>query len=383
MTTDGYQATPPVPTGRNLPLLVGVLVGLLGGYIIVTQIRGCAPLRTAPPRVVSPRGDLAEDEKSTIELFEAASPSVVFISSQSVRTREIGFRLFYEPQQGTGTGMIWDEAGHVVTNYHVIHGAQQVNVRLADQSSWPARFVGASPDKDIAVLKIDAPPDRLRPIPIGTSSDLKVGQKVFAIGNPFGLDHTLTSGVVSALGRAIKSISGRLIEDVIQTDAAINPGNSGGPLIDSAGRVIGVNTMIYSPSGASAGIGFAVPVDTVRQIVPQLIEHGEVIRPYIGIRMVPDQIARQLQISGVLIDEVVPGGPADQAQLRGSRILTDGSVVLGDIIVGIGDREIAKQNDLLNALDRYKPGDRVLLTYVRGDERHTAELVLAEYPSEP
>ncbi|HTS03462.1 MAG TPA: trypsin-like peptidase domain-containing protein, partial [Thermoanaerobaculia bacterium] len=217
------------------------------------RLKGAA----AAPRPVTARGDLASDEKATIELFQRCSPSVVYITT--LARRPVNFFEMTEVAQGTGSGFVWDRQGHIVTNFHVIENSDSLVVTLADQSNWKATLVGAEPDKDLAVLRIGAPEAKLPPILVGTSHDLKVGQKVFAIGNPFGLDETLTTGIVSALGRTIESVTGRKIQDVVQTDAAINPGNSGGPLLDSAGRLIGVNTQIASPSGASAGIGFAVP----------------------------------------------------------------------------------------------------------------------------
>ena len=227
----------------------------------------------AAPRAITPRGELAAEEKTSTAIFRQASPSVVYITTLATEHNPFRFNSQQIPQ-GTGSGFIWDRRGHIVTNFHVIQGAEAAQVTLADHSTWKARLVGAYPDRDLAVLVIDAPSDRLCPIPVGTSDNLEVGQKVFAIGNPFGLDQTLTTGIVSALGRQIESVTRHPIEHVIQTDAAINPGNSGGPLLDSAGRLIGVNTAIYSPSGASAGIGFAIPVDQVNQIVPQLVRNG-------------------------------------------------------------------------------------------------------------
>jgi S1-C subfamily serine protease len=256
------------------PLLL--LLGL--GLVLAWRFWPRAPWTgldpNAVPRAVTPRGDLAEDEKTTIAIFRQASPSVVHITTLALRQDAFSLDLFQIPR-GTGSGFVWDQDGHVVTNYHVIQGADAARVTLADQSSWTARLVGAYPDKDLAVLMIDAPKNRLRPIPVGTSHDLQVGQKVFAIGNPFGLDQSLTTGVISALGREIESVTRQTIKDMIQTDAAINPGNSGGPLLDSAGRLIGVNTAIFSPSGAYAGIGFAIPVDEVNRVVPKLIRHGK------------------------------------------------------------------------------------------------------------
>src|SRR5690606_24114039 len=250
------------------------------------------PPPPAEPRLVAARGDLASEEKTTIELFQRTSPSVVHVTNLKVRRSGWSMNVMEIPQ-GTGSGFLWDTSGHVVTNYHVVRGSDLAEVTLSDGTRWRAALVGVEPDKDLAVLRIDAPAEKLRGIAIGVSKDLQVGQKVFAIGNPFGLDQTLTTGIISGLDREIKSISGRPIQGVIQTDAAINPGNSGGPLLDSAGRVIGVNTAIYSPSGAYAGVGFAVPIDTVNRIVPQLIENGKYQPPVLGIR-INDQISRRL-----------------------------------------------------------------------------------------
>ncbi|MGH7811140.1 MAG: S1C family serine protease, partial [Candidatus Binatia bacterium] len=237
----------------------------------------------AAPRAVSPRGELMAGEKSIITLFKQASPAVVNITTLGVERDLITLNQYQIPQ-GTGSGFVWDTTGNVITNFHVILNADAAQVTLSDQSNWRARVVGVAPDKDLAVLKIDAPANKLQAIPIGTSKDLQVGQSVFAIGNPFGLDQTLTTGVISALNREIESVTRRPIQGVIQSDAAINPGNSGGPLLDSAGRLIGVNTAIYSPSGASAGIGFAIPVDTVNRIVPELIRSGKITRPGLGVQ---------------------------------------------------------------------------------------------------
>ena len=235
----------------------------------------------AVPRAITPRGELAQDEQATIDLFRNASPSVVYITPVALLRDRFSLNVFEIPR-GTGSGFVWDDEGHVITNFHVIEGANTAKVTLADQTTWDARLAGTDPNKDLAILRINAPRDSLRPIEIGTSTGLQVGQKVFAIGNPFGLDQTLTTGVISALGREITVGTGRRIRGVIQTDAAINPGNSGGPLLDSAGRLIGVNTAIYSPSGSSAGIGFAVPVDTVNRIVSQLLRRGRAVRPATG-----------------------------------------------------------------------------------------------------
>jgi S1-C subfamily serine protease len=375
---DPYQYSPAFQSTRRTPLLVGILVGLLGGWVLVGPIRGFVDSKTAEPRPVTPRGDLAADEKSTIRLFQEASPSVVFITSTAIHREVIGFRVLDTPLQGTGSGFIWDKDGHVVTNYHVARGASELQVRLSDGTSWKADTVGVEPDKDVAVLKIDAPAGKLRPLSVGTSRDLQVGQKVFAIGNPFGLDQTLTTGVVSALGRTIKSLNERTIADVIQTDAAINPGNSGGPLLDSAGRIIGLNTMIYSPSGVSVGIGFAVPIDTVNEVVPQLIRYGRVKRPLLGIVPIPDHLMRHWGLRGVMIQDVQKGSGAAEAGLRGARMTGDGDVIPGDVIVKIEDKAIANFDDLRTVLDKHKGGERVKVTFVREDRERTAEVELQD-----
>jgi len=275
---------------------------------------------------------------------------------------------------------VWDDGGHVVTNFHVVQAALEkrdaIRVTLNDRSTYDAEVVGVSPDQDLAVLRIRAPSVRLRPIPLGTSADLQVGQQVYAIGNPFGLDYTLTTGIVSALGRTIQSVTRRRIEDVIQTDAAINPGNSGGPLLDSAGRLIGVNTAIYSPSGSSAGIGFAVPVDTVVRVVPQVITHGRVIRPRLGVYPAPDSIARRMNIQGVLVREVEEGSGAEQAGLRGVRQMPDGTILLGDIILQIDGQPIRDTDALLNTLEKRKVDDVVEVTILRDDQTQTVKIRL-------
>jgi S1-C subfamily serine protease len=238
-------------------------------------------------------------------------------------------------------------------------------VTLGDQTTWKARRVGVAPDKDLAVLRIDAPANRLQPIPIGTSKDLQVGQSVFAIGNPFGLDQSLTTGVISALGREIESVTRRPIQGVIQTDAAINPGNSGGPLLDSAGRLIGVNTAIYSPSGVSAGIGFAIPVDTVNRIVAELIRYGKVTRPGIGIQIAEEQIADRLGVKGILVVDVVAGSAAAKAGIRPTRREDSGRVRLGDVITAIDGKKVESPNELFILLENYKVGDVVGISLLR------------------
>jgi S1-C subfamily serine protease len=340
-----------------------------------------------PMRGVASRGSLSEVEQSTIDLFKNASPSVVYITTLAVRRDALTLNLQKIPE-GTGSGLVWDKDGHIVTNFHVVQSAagkgnssDNIDVTLADHSSWPARIVGVAPDKDIAVLHIDANEGQLQPMPIGTSNDLQVGQAAFAIGNPFGLDQTLTKGIISALGREIESPSGSTIQGVIQTDAAVNPGNSGGPLLDSAGRLIGVNTAILSPSKASAGIGFAIPVDEVNRAVTELIRHGKIVRPGLGIRIAADQQSRQLGLPGVLIIDVIPDGPAEKAGLRPTRRNEQGRIQLGDVIVAIGGKPIKSVGDLSKALGDHKVGDEVTVTVQRDGKREDVSLALG--PCEP
>ena len=328
----------------------------------------------ATPRAVTARGDLAADELNTIEVFQRTSPAVVYITSIEMRRNLFSLNISEIPK-GTGSGFIWDSEGRVVTNYHVIENANQVHVTLADGSSWNAVLVGAAPDKDIAVLKISRPQVGLQPISVGESANLQVGQKVYAIGNPFGLDQTITAGIVSALGREIRSASGMTIHDVIQTDAAINPGNSGGPLLDSAGRLIGINTAIYSPDGANAGIGFAVPVDQVNEIVTQLIKHGRLIRPGLGVSVANERLVERLGIKGVLIVRVERGSTAAKAGLRGIKRI-DGEIFLGDIIIGINGTPIYSLDDLRQELDNYTVGQEVTLKVVRDDQEFQVNIVL-------
>jgi S1-C subfamily serine protease len=332
----------------------------------------------AAPRTVVARGDLAADERSTIELFERARDSVVFIST-SRQVQDFWTRNVFSVRQGSGSGFIWDEAGHVVTNFHVIQGASEATVRLADGRDYKASLAGVSPAHDIAVLRIGVDFQRPPPVPIGTSHDLKVGQKVFAIGNPFGLDWTLTTGIVSALDRSLPSDSGQTIEHLIQTDAAINPGNSGGPLLDSAGRLIGITTAILSTTGESAGIGFAVPVDTVNRVVPELIRQGRYIRPELGIELderINRRIVAMLRTEGVFVLRVAPGSSAEAAGLRGARIGDDGSFVPGDVIVGVEGHQVASVGELLGRLDEFKAGETVRLDVVRDGQKIEVAVVL-------
>ena len=320
--------------------------------------------------------DLLPFERSLVEVFQKVSPSVVNISNLAQRRMSRFSLSVQEMPQGTGTGFVWDRQGHIVTNFHVIAGADAVSVNLDDQTTRRAKLVGVYPSKDIAVLRIDLPQEKLTPVVVGTSRNLLVGQGVLAIGNPFGLDHSLTTGVVSALGREIKASDGRPIQDVIQTDASINPGNSGGPLLDSKGRLIGMNTAIFSPSGASAGIGFAIPVDIVKDIVTQIIEKGKVTRPGLGVELFPDSVAARLRLDGCLISEVVSQSAADKAGLRGTRRTQDGDIELGDVIVDVNGRKITSNDDLFKAVEKYKVGDEVELTVNRAKQSKKVKVTL-------
>ncbi len=330
--------------------------------------------RNAVPRAITARGDLAGDEKNGIELFATISPSVVYITSTEVHRNFFSLNA-YEIPKGTGSGFVWDNEGRIVTNYHVIEDASRIHVTLEDNTTWKAVLIGAAPEQDLAVLQISAPKSQLYPIPLGESHNLLVGQRVYAIGNPFGLDHTLTSGIVSALGREITSVSGTPIRGVIQTDAAINPGNSGGPLLDSAGRLIGVNTAIYSPAGVSAGIGFAVPVDQVNDVIPDLIKYGKLLKPSLGITVATPQLARRFRIDGVLIIKVEKGSNAEQAGIVGTK-QRRGQIILGDIITGINGEEVHDNRDLARILSTFKIGDVITLKIIRNEEKFQVDVVL-------
>ena len=357
----------------TLRVLAVVLLALAGAGMPPPA----AAQKDGTPRTVSPRGELGAEERATIELFEQARDSVVFISTRS-RVRDIWSRNVFTVPRGNGSGFIWDESGHVVTNLHVIEGASEASVKLADGRDYRASLVGASPAHDIAVLRINVPNKRPTPVPLGSSHDLKVGQKVFAIGNPFGLDWTLTSGIVSALNRSINADGGVAIENLVQTDAAVNPGNSGGPLLDSAGRLIGITTAIYSPSGASAGIGFAVPVDTVNRVVPQIIRHGRYIRPTLGIRTDEElnrRLCELLKVRGVVVLRPAPGKPL-AGGLRETTVGRDGAIALGDVIVAVEGKPIESVAQLLARLDDFKPGDTVGVTVMRQGRAATLPLTL-------
>ena len=371
-----FQNRPPRSGFLWLMLAVLVLLGVASWWQF--RSRGRAPLEPdAVMRAVTPRGDLAAVEKTTIAIFRRNSSSVVHITTLvNAATDDLGFDVQQVPE-GTGSGFVWDKKGRIVTNFHVIRGADVAQVVLADHSTWKARLVGASPEADLAVLAINAPEDRLQPILVGTSHDLQVGQSVFAIGNPFGLDHTLTTGIVSALGREISGESGRTVKGMIQIDAPINPGNSGGPLLDSAGRLIGVNAAIVSPSGAFAGIGFAIPVDKVNRVVTELIQHGKLVRPSLGIEPAPDQWVAELGLNGVLVLSVVPGSPAAKAGIRPTHRTPDGQIELGDLILAIDGQSIASADDLLSAQENHKVGDTVTVLLLRDGQQRKVTITLA------
>jgi S1-C subfamily serine protease len=360
---------------------IGVILGLVFGGVILREARvtkkGGSKDYQSSSTVSADELNLLPEEKNTVQVFEEVADSVVFITSLA-RQRDFFTLDVTEIPQGSGSGFIWDSKGNVVTNYHVIANASSLNVTLSDGSSFPAKIVGSEPNKDIAVVRIQAPESKLKPVHIGSSDKLIVGQKVLAIGNPFGLDQTLTVGIVSALGRQISSTTQRTISDVIQTDAAINPGNSGGPLIDSQGRVIGVNTAIVSPSGAYAGIGFAVPVNTVKGIVPQLIQHGKVVRPGLGVTIISDSVSNRLDIEGVIIGEVPDGSEAERAGLQGIRQNTRGEFELGDVIIGIDNQKVEDIDDLGNALEKHKVGDTVTVKFLRDGKERTTKVRLQE-----
>jgi S1-C subfamily serine protease len=351
------------------------LLGAAAAFFAVPALVQGRP--DAAPRAVAPRGPLAADELANIELFRRTSPSVVHITSLGVQRDLFSLNVQQVPR-GTGTGFVWDDSGHIVTNFHVIQGANGARVTLADQTTYDARLVGAFPDRDLAVLRIEAPKAKLPPIALGSSRDLQVGQRVYAIGNPFGLDQTLTTGLVSALNREIESFNNRSIRGVIQTDAAINPGNSGGPLLDSAGRLIGVNTQIASPSGASAGIGFAIPADEVNRIVPRLIRDGRFVRPAIGVSAGPAGLQQALKLpKGVVIVDVGRGTPAARAGLQPFRRGNRGEVLPGDVITAINGEPVNDFDDMLTALERRQPGETVTLSVWREGRTRNQALVLA------
>jgi 2-alkenal reductase len=329
-------------------------------------------MKNIQPRIVEPRGELANFEKATIEIFNRTAPSVVYIFTENAVR---GFFGTDEIRQGAGSGFLWDRQGHVVTNFHVVQGAERIQVRLDTGEALEATYVGGSQDHDLAVVRLRSMPAHIQPIPVGTSGNLQVGQAVFAIGNPFGLSRTLTTGVISALDRRLPTAVGREVVGVIQTDAAINPGNSGGPLIDSAGLLIGVNTAIISESGNSTGIGFAVPADVVNQVVPQLISKGKVPRPGIGIVVLNEEIAASLGVMGVVIDRVMPGSSAERAGLNG---IDYRNRLLGDVILSVDGQEVNNIAEFVRAILPYDIGQSVRLSVQRGDRAREVEVKIMD-----
>jgi S1-C subfamily serine protease len=330
---------------------------------------------------------VTEDEKNNISVYEKVADGVVNITSTTIQM-DFFFNAF--PTQGSGSGSIIDTKGHILTNNHVVADAQKLEVTLGDGSKWPAKPIGSDPDNDLAVIKIDAPRERLKVIPMGDSRNLKIGQKVLAIGNPFGLERTLTTGIISSLGRTIRSEAGTLMEDIIQTDAAINPGNSGGPLLNSGGEIIGINSAIISPSGGSVGIGFAIPVNTAKRVVPELIAKGYVSYPWIGatIQSLIPEIAKFLKVSkverGAMIAEVVKGGPSDKAGLKGGdqRVQVGNMIVIvgGDIVVKADQQEVKTNDELIRYIREKKPGDTILLNVFRKGRFADVKVTLGERP---
>jgi S1-C subfamily serine protease len=324
------------------------------------------------PRSVEPRGSLSELERSTITIFENVSSSVVQVAARAASAGPLT-----EDSSGraaSGTGFIWDAAGHIVTNDHVVQGSNQLAVRLSTGEVAEAELVGQAPNYDLAVIRIRNARRLPPPLSLGSSADLKVGQAAFAIGNPFGLDQSLSAGIISALKRRLPTNSGREITNVIQTDAAINPGNSGGPLLDSAGRVIGVTTAIFSPSGANAGIGFAVPVDVVNRVVPQLIRDGRVPTPGIGVVAASEAVATRLGVEGVVVVQAAPGSPAARAGLQGVHPATG---AVGDVIVEVEGKAVQRLSDLTDAIEQLGVGKSVEITALRNGQKRKlrAEIV--------
>lgn len=377
-TIDRRASSARKPSFLMTLLILLPLLGLLG--LLVQQQAELMDLKRgqAESTQISTRGDLFTDEQNLISLFQRTAPSVVYITTLNRVAVRNGFaRLDVQTvPQGSGSGFLWDDQGHVVTNLHVITEAEEALVTLDDGSSWPARLAGADPETDLAVLKIEAPNELLEAITVGTSSNLRVGQHALAIGNPFGLDHTLTTGVLSALDREMQTASGQTMYGMIQTDAAINPGNSGGPLLDSTGSLIGVNTAIQSPSGAYAGIGFAVPADTVRRVVPQLIASGRVVRPGLGVLLPSEALSSRLGVQGVPLRGVLPGSAADEAGLVPIHRDRRGRLRLGDVIIGVNGTPVSRPDDLLRLLDGRTVGERLRVLVQRDGQERTVDVTL-------
>lgn len=369
-------------------LLIALISGIFAAGIVAVvdrisnrfQPTGAAFSENTPPGISDPAS--SSDEQNNIEVYRTMAPGVVFIHSTSYARDFLGF---VEPQEGSGSGSIIDAQGDILTNYHVIEGAQKLSVSLGGKKDYPARVVGGDPDTDLAVIRlIEKPAGPLTVVPLGDSDKLVVGQKVLAIGNPFGLDRTLTTGVISGLQRPIRARNNRLIEGAIQTDASINPGNSGGPLLDSHGRMIGINSQILSPSGTSSGVGFAVPVSIAKRVVPQLVQSGMVRRPKLGISTRDVEAIRnqvELPVSdGALIWQVARGTGAAAAGLRGLQQTENGDVELGDIIMGINGEKVSNSDDLFRVLDKHQIGETVQVQIFRNGSRQTVPVRLSDSP---
>ena len=350
------------------------LLSKLVVIVLLGMITSAAAAQSPDAELVN----LLADERNTIDVFRDAEPSVVAVVNRAVQRDRFSGRTS-EAKRGTGSGFVWDRNGHIVTNYHVVHGGDAFSVLINNQH-YEAKLVGVAPMRDIAVLKLTRKPDvRLRPIKLGKVADLVVGQKALAIGSPFGLDRTLTTGVISALGRDIPGVGGVTIPGMIQTDASINPGNSGGPLLDSSGSLIGMNTAIAGRSG-SVGVGFAVPVSFIRRIVPQIIKFGRPVTPVLGVRLYSADVSQRLGIAGILIRQVVKDSGAARAGLRGTSEDRYGQITLGDIITGIDSHPVATFDALFNTLDGYKPGASVTVHFVRDGKRKQAKVKLSALP---
>lgn len=355
---------------RRFVLLAAVVAAVLVA-LTVSNIR-YSPWTRTDARTVEQRGPLSDSERANIELFERVSPSVVQVAARSEAVNPF---TEDEGNAASGTGFVWDRDGHVVTNNHVIQNSSEVAIRFASGEVAQAEIVGVAPNYDLAVLRIRNPRQLPSPVALGSSSELKVGQSAFAIGNPFGLDQSLTSGIISALKRRLPTSGGREITNVIQTDTAINPGNSGGPLLDSAGRLIGVNTAIISPSGSSAGIGFAVPVDIVNRVVPELIRNGRVPTPGIGIAAASEAVATRMGVEGVIVVRAAPGGPAERAGIRG---VDFGTGELGDVIVQVDGKPVRRLSDLADQIEQVGAGKSVRIGLKRGSQARDVDVAIVD-----
>jgi len=360
----------------RLSTLLLLLVAGLGAWWLGAHSRYARGLAAEEPHVAAPRGDLPPDEQATVDLFLRTCDSVAYIEPLETVNSPYTLGVHQQPA-GTGSGFVWDTAGHIVTNFHVVQGSTGALVTLHDGTQYEAQRLVTYPDKDVAVLTIEAAPDKLHPIVVGSSHDLQVGQKAFAIGNPYGLDYSLSHGIISALDREMDGVGGRRITGVIQTDSAINPGNSGGPLLDSAGRLIGMNTMIFSESGGSAGLGFAVPVDEINRVVTQLIQHGKVVQPGLGIKVGATAYARRIGVDGLPIEDVMPGSTAERAGLRGySR--RGNRRLLGDIILAVDGKPVSNWDDLVDAVETLEIGRTVSVRILREGKELDVPVVLQQ-----